>query len=195
MTQAHRHEQKRLSVTDMSGPIEIREDHVGDIRGGTLVIHEVASAMSAVRVDHLYVHGTLRGTVDASIVTVAKTGRIIGSVNCTELRVRGSVEGGIVADTVTLAGGNIDGEVFADKLHHTDGSSISGQISLGSGIAGRRRTAGPVTSREAAPVETAPTQPVAPLAAEIGNPRPAAALIPPPAHQQHVRTKPFLLLQ
>ena len=60
------------------------------------------------------VMGTVTGTVRAPEVVVASTGRIVGQVEAVNLSVLGSVDGKILAKSVSLAG---SARVQADMTH------------------------------------------------------------------------------
>lgn len=119
-------------VMTRPAPIELREKEptVVEKQATTVIASDVCFEGNILAGGHVYIHGTLKGNVDAkeNIIKVMRGGIIEGNISCRELIIDGNVIGQCVCDIVDICeNGNVTGTLNYRTLAVKKGGVFSGQ--------------------------------------------------------------------
>jgi cytoskeletal protein CcmA (bactofilin family) len=122
-------------VMTRPAPIEVREKEPTAIekQATTVIASDVCFEGNIVSGGHVYIHGTLKGNVDAkeNIIKVMRGGVIEGNITCRELIIDGSVNGQCQCDIVDICeNGNVTGTLSYRTLAVKKGGKFSGKAEV-----------------------------------------------------------------
>ena len=122
-------------VITRPAPIEVREKEPTAIekQATTVIASDVCFEGNIVSGGHVYIHGTLKGNVDAkeNIIKVMRGGVIEGNIICRELIIDGSVNGQCQCDIVDICeNGNVTGTLAYRTLAVKKGGKFSGKAEV-----------------------------------------------------------------
>ena len=77
----------------------------------------------------VHLEGKLKGNVDASKLTIGKSGHVLGDIYVDSLRVSGSVEGKVTATKVEISGtAYVKGNIYHETISIESGAELNGNF-------------------------------------------------------------------
>jgi len=77
----------------------------------------------------IHLEGKLKGNVDASKLTIGKSGHVLGDIYVDSLRVSGSVEGKVTATKVEISGtAYVKGNIYHETISIESGAELNGNF-------------------------------------------------------------------
>ncbi len=122
-------------VISRPAPVEVREKEptATEKQATTVIASDVCFEGNIVAGGHVYIHGTLKGNVDAkeNLIKVMRGGAIEGNISCRELIIDGSVNGQCTCDIVDICeNGHVTGTLTYRTLAVKKGGTFSGQAEV-----------------------------------------------------------------
>lgn len=122
-------------VVSRPAPVEVREKEptVAEKQATTVIASDVCLEGNIVAGGHVYIHGTLKGNVDAkeNLIKVMRGGVIEGNISCRELIIDGSVNGQCQCDIVDICeNGTVTGTLTYRTLAVKKGGVFTGQAEV-----------------------------------------------------------------
>ncbi len=120
-------------ITNTALDLMARRDKPGawpvESRGGRSVIQHDATIIGDLETDgHVEIDGTVKGTVNGYMVTVAENGRVEGAITAEFAKIHGTVIGPVQANTVAVGkAAHIVGNIFHKVLNIEPGASLEGR--------------------------------------------------------------------
>ncbi len=98
-------------------------------RGGRSIIRHDATIIGDLETDgHVEIDGTVKGTVNGYMVTIAENGRVEGAITAEIAKIYGTLIGPVQANTVAVGKtAHIVGNIFHKVLNIEPGASLEGR--------------------------------------------------------------------
>lgn len=95
----------------------------------SLISADVRIQGSLISQGEVQLDGQIDGDIRAEQLVIGQHGKVIGSIEATEVVIHGKVEGAIKANKIAVeASAHISGDVFHDTLSIAAGAEVEGQI-------------------------------------------------------------------